>query len=116
MVQPVRDIPLIDWSRCVELREEVGREDFAEVVELFLAEAGADLAALDPSLPPAALRAALHGLKGSALNLGFAAFADLCREFEQASRHDGLAKKALQTCFDASKAELEAALTRAAVA
>jgi len=29
---------MIDWNRAAELREEVGAEDFAEVIELFLDE------------------------------------------------------------------------------
>lgn len=29
---------MIDWNRAAELREEVGAEDFSEVVDLFLEE------------------------------------------------------------------------------
>lgn len=119
MTMPENDTPLIDWTRCVQLREEVGKEDFAEVVELFLSEVDADIAALDISATPQSLCDQLHGLKGSALNLGFATFADLCQQFEQVAGRGGFdaqAKRALQTCFSASKAELDAALSRAAVA
>ena len=33
-----KDCHMIDWSRVNELRDEVGAEDFEEVVELFLEE------------------------------------------------------------------------------
>ncbi|WP_322867234.1 hypothetical protein U5922_014250 [Aquicoccus sp. G2-2] len=29
---------MIDWRKVTELRDEIGEEDFAEVVDLFLAE------------------------------------------------------------------------------
>ena len=39
---------MIDWSRVSELREEVGEEDFAEVVELFLDEVDGVIGTLAP--------------------------------------------------------------------
>ncbi|MDD9743131.1 MULTISPECIES: Hpt domain-containing protein [Marinovum] len=74
---------MIDWSRVSELREEVGEEDFAEVVELFLDEVDGVIGTLAPET--ADLEAQLHFLKGSALNLGFAAFAALCQAGETAA-------------------------------
>ncbi|WP_138466296.1 Hpt domain-containing protein [Poseidonocella sp. HB161398] len=74
---------MLDWARIEELRDEVGAEDFAEVVELFLEEAGETLGRLGPATAGVA---ELHFLKGAALNLGFAEFAQLCREAELAAR------------------------------
>jgi HPt (histidine-containing phosphotransfer) domain-containing protein len=67
---------MIDWTRVSDLREEIGAEDFAEVVEIFLEEVEAAMESLGGD--HASLEAQLHFLKGSALNLGFVDFSDLC--------------------------------------
>lgn len=72
--------PIISWDRVDELRDEVGADDFAEIVDLFLVETDATLAELRGTVDPASAEALMHALKGSALNLGFDAVADLCRE------------------------------------
>jgi len=71
---------MIDWTRVSELREEIGAEDFNEIVEIFLEEV--DAAVADLGAPDTPLDAQLHFLKGSALNLGFATFSDLCQTGE----------------------------------
>ena len=68
---------MIDWNRIDELRGEVGEEDFAQIAALFLAEMEAVVASL-PATEAAAMPDLLHGLKGSAMNLGFADLAGLC--------------------------------------
>lgn len=73
---------IIDWSRIAELRDEIGSDDFDEIVALFLAEAEESLALLAGDLPPDRMAIALHALKGSALNLGFQALAAICAEAE----------------------------------
>lgn len=77
--------PLVDWTHVADLKSAVGEEDFADIADVFLDEAAEALGRLDPS-DPAALAEGLHFLKGSALNLGFAAFARLCAEGEVAAR------------------------------
>ncbi|NRA98300.1 MAG: Hpt domain-containing protein [Rhodobacteraceae bacterium] len=72
---------MILWSRVQELRDEVGDEDFAEVVELFLEEVEAALDRL--ATAPENVREELHFLKGSALNLGFRGLALACLTAEQ---------------------------------
>ncbi len=72
---------MIDWERVAELRDEIGNDDFAEVVQLFLDEAGGAIKALDADA--ADFGAQLHFLRGSAWNLGFRAFGDLCHRGEQ---------------------------------
>ncbi|MBY6003965.1 Hpt domain-containing protein [Salipiger bermudensis] len=78
---------MIDWARVAELRDEIGAAEFEEVVPLFLQEVEAtvgDLPVLLHSAPET--EAALHSLRGSALNLGFSAFAAICDEYEAAAR------------------------------
>ncbi len=70
---------MIEWSRVNELREEVGAEDFEEVVELFLEEVEEVIDRLRSAPDPANLEGDLHFLKGSALNLGFEHFSGLCQ-------------------------------------
>lgn len=71
---------MIDWAQVKQLEEDVGSEDLADVVTLFLSEVDEAVEALQ-SLPKDAapeVAAALHFLKGSAFNLGFQEFGDYC--------------------------------------
>jgi len=72
---------MIDWDRVTELRTEVGAEEFAEVVDLFLDEVETTLARLGQT--PGQLEDELHFLKGSAWNLGFREFGALCQDGER---------------------------------
>ena len=72
---------MIDRERLQELRREIGDEDFSDVVAMFLEEMGETLAGLLAE-PGAADADALHGLRGSALNLGFSDFAAACTQAE----------------------------------
>ena len=74
---------MIDWSKVMQLRDEVGAEDFDEVVELFLDEVEDTISQLGGA--GRSLEHDLHFLKGSALNLGFSTFSDLCRDGEAAA-------------------------------
>jgi hypothetical protein len=69
---------VIDWDRVNELRSEVGDDDFADVVTIFLEETGDILARMSGVQTIDGYRADLHLLRGSALNLGFTEFAALC--------------------------------------
>ncbi len=75
---------MIDWSKAMELREEIGADDFEEVVEIFLEEVEGVLDKLRTG-DKSQLEQDLHFLKGSALNLGFRQFSTLCQEGESAS-------------------------------
>jgi len=110
---------VIDWNRVAELRDEVGAEDFDEVVELFLAEVEEELSQLEDSPDTAAMETRLHFLKGSALNLGFKAFSDLCESGETASRIGEAGKvdtEEVEACYQASKSEFLAKLRQIAAA
>ncbi len=74
---------MIDWDRVRELRTEVGEEDFAEVVELFLTEVDEATAQLAAGPDLSRLKDDLHFIKGSAYNLGFDRLGALCAEGEQ---------------------------------
>lgn len=81
---------MIDWSRLDELREEIGDEDLADVVAMFLDEADGVVGRVATGLSDAELESQLHFLKGSALNLGLAELAMLCQDGERrAANGDG---------------------------
>jgi hypothetical protein len=72
----------IDWARVRELRQEIGPEEFEAVIALFLEETGTMVDAL-AGAPAEEYAERLHGLKGTALNLGLADLARLCRDGER---------------------------------
>jgi histidine phosphotransfer protein HptB len=74
---------MIDWDRVDTLREEVGEENFAEVVALFLDEVDEVVDRFRSAPDPDALERDLHFLKGGALNLGFARLGALCQTGER---------------------------------
>lgn len=57
---------MIDWDQVLELRDEVGAEDFGEVVDVFLEEVEQGLVDLQSAGSPAELESLLHLLKGCA--------------------------------------------------
>ncbi|SPF79351.1 histidine kinase [Pseudoprimorskyibacter insulae] len=85
----------IDWMRVRELYEEIGPNDFDEVVDLFLVETS-QLLADYRSASVAEIPAALHALRGSAMNLGFRDFVALCAEGSAPEEAE------LQDCFETS--------------
>lgn len=74
---------MIDWIRVRELRDEIGDDGFAEVVELFLDEVEEVVMRLSGAPDAGRLEQDLHFLKGSAWNLGFSAFGALCQDGER---------------------------------
>lgn len=76
---------MIDWERVATLREEVGADDFEEVVDLFLEEVDTAIDVLAAKKQHEDLEEKLHFLKGSALSLGFQSFSDLCQAGENAA-------------------------------
>ncbi|MCP4820320.1 MAG: Hpt domain-containing protein [Shimia sp.] len=76
---------MINWERVEELRDEIGAEDFDEVVDLFLDEVEEVIERLSVAPVLSTLEADLHFLKGSALNLGFETFSQMCQAGEAAS-------------------------------
>lgn len=100
---------MIDWTRVSELQDEIGADDFAEVVEIFLEEVEEEIAALQSGVAEEELQGKLHFLKGSALNLGFTDFAALCAEGERAAAQQDFEQINIPNiieCYGSSKTEL----------
>ncbi|MCP3972512.1 MAG: Hpt domain-containing protein [Rhodobacteraceae bacterium] len=76
---------MIDWDRVGELRDEIGVDDFLEVVELFLEEVDEVIERMCNSPDPGQYEDDLHFVKGCALNLGFGSLAALCADGETRS-------------------------------
>ncbi len=104
---------MIDWTRVEELNSEIGAEDFAEVVELFLEEVEEVIERLKSISDISHLEEDLHFLKGSALNLGFRAFSTFCQAGETAAANgqaDTVNLVEILECYDASKSEFTSRL------
>lgn len=96
---------MIDWQRVETLLEDVGGEDFCEVVEIFLDESDAVIDRLAAAPDPARFEEDLHFLKGSALNLGFEEMAAICGAGERLASQgaaDQVDIAAVLTCYRAS--------------
>lgn len=99
---------MIRWERVNELQEEVGAEDFKEVVELFLEEVEEVIDRLRVSPDASRFEEDFHFLKGSALNLGFEALGDLCQIGE---KQPGLVDvRGVVATYEASKVEFLASV------
>lgn len=99
-------LTMIDWTRVTELRDEIGIDDFDEVVEIFLEEVEEELIKLDTPQDAPSLEAILHLLKGCALNLGFREFSTLCQKGETAAASgaaDSIDLPAVGASYRASK-------------
>lgn len=97
---------MIDWERIKNLRDEVGNEDFDDVVEIFIEEVGEMIDRLRSAPQIETLGDDLHALKGSALNLGFCTFSDLCQSGETRAnegRADEIIIAPILECYDQSK-------------
>jgi len=99
---------MIDWDRIRTLRDDIGKDDFPDVVELFVEEVSEMIEDLRKTPKLETLGAELHALKGSALNLGFETFAQLCQEGETAAINgtpETVELSPIIGCYDASKIE-----------
>ncbi len=96
---------MIDWGRIEELRTEVGEDDFAEVIEMFLDEASEVIERICESATDS-LAEDLHFLKGSALNIGFARLSIICRDSERLMERtpaDDVDVASIRQSFEASR-------------
>ncbi|MDZ7904892.1 MAG: Hpt domain-containing protein [Cypionkella sp.] len=103
---------MIDWDRVHELREEIGNDEFAEVVMMFLEEADEVLARISTSAGAPVLRDDCHFLKGAALNLGFKTLAVLCQTAEKRASDGDLGANLdeLRACYRTSRDHLLAGM------
>ncbi|MDJ0640422.1 MAG: Hpt domain-containing protein [Paracoccaceae bacterium] len=103
-----RSVDVLDMSRIAELKEEVGEDDFAEVVALFCEEVEEVLSELDTT-PQETIAGKIHFLKGSVQNIGLAEVAKLCLEEEARLKSDPNARPdaaRLRTAYQSSKDQL----------
>ncbi len=101
---------MIDRNRIAELRDEVGEEDFRDVLGIFFEEVGETLDALHAGHGEDTLRN-LHFLKGSALNIGMIEVSRLCGEGESILREAPSATidvNAIKSAYETAKSELSA--------
>src|SRR5690606_836364 len=104
---------MIDWERAAELCSEIGADGFAEIVDLFLDEVESVVKRLNERPDPSQFEADLHFLKGSAWNLGFAAFGARCQDGERraaSGRQDEVDAATIVATYFASKAEFMSGL------
>jgi histidine phosphotransfer protein HptB len=81
---------LLDQAALDELRALGGEEFLSELVDTFLAEAPAQLAALHKG-DVAEVRRAAHTLKSNGATFGAGHFSELCRELEEQAKRSDLA-------------------------
>lgn len=97
---------MIDWQRVAELRDEIGTEDFDEVVDIFLEEVEETLERMHTTKSSDTTSEDMHFLKGSALNMGFQALSAVCEKGEALSEQH-LAHTVdltmIEECYQASK-------------
>jgi HPt (histidine-containing phosphotransfer) domain-containing protein len=97
---------MIDWNRIKTLRDEIGEDDFPDVVEIFIEEVTEMISNLRETSQIETLGADLHALKGSALNLGFRSFSQLCQVGETAAANgdaETIELPPILDCYDVSK-------------
>lgn len=107
---------MLDWDRISNLRNEVGPDDFGEVVELFLEEADSVTMTLTAQTGDKNLEEALHFLKGSALTLGFCDLSNLCQISETLAskgRADEVDLEPILASYETSKSRFLAGLSNA---
>lgn len=99
---------MIDWTRVEALRDDIGADEFDEVVEIFLEEVEDVTTKLRTSPNQADLEYDLHALKNGALNLGFTQLSALCQSGEKQAaigQSDVVDVPAIVAVFDASRAK-----------
>jgi HPt (histidine-containing phosphotransfer) domain-containing protein len=93
---------MIDWSQVKSLRNDVGHDEFDEIVELFLEEVEKIVAKLREAPNISELENDMHSLKGSALNLGFATFSQMAYTVKKCQPKEMLQKLILAKSLSVS--------------
>ncbi len=106
---------MIHWPRVRQLRDEIGADEFGEVVEIFLDEVQEVIARLRADTQRREIEQNLHFLKGSALSLGFETFSKLCQDGERraaSGRGGDVDVNAIIAAYDQSRQEFQSDLAR----
>ncbi len=85
---------IVDESSLRELREIMG-DDFKLLIDTFIGDSKLRLVSIKNAIvagDPAALRAAAHSFKGSALNLSAGNLTVLCKRLEQMGRNNEMSQ------------------------
>ncbi len=101
---------MINWTRVRALRNDVGADEFEEIVDIFLDEVDDIAANLRTVTDDHGLELHLHALKNAALNLGFIDLSDLCQKAEAQAGSGQAASvdlKSLFTCLDTSLSQFK---------
>lgn len=99
---------MINWDQLRDLWTELGADEFSEVLELFLDEVEGTTLRLSKD-DSDRLSRDMHYLKGSALNLGFTDFAQMCSRNEVLATEgnlDGIDLEELSDLYARSKRHL----------
>ncbi|TMV07178.1 Hpt domain-containing protein [Ruegeria sediminis] len=106
---------MIHWPTVEQLRNEVGAEEFVEVLQIFFEEVSETFAQMRADPDRAQLERNLHFLKGSAVSLGFQTFSRLCQDGERMSASGSAGAvdlDAIVTAFEESRSAFHADLAR----
>ena len=103
---------MIDWTRIAELRNDVLGEDFAEVFEIFTEEIETVLRRLRDTPNFSTIEDDFHLMKGSAVNMGFFEFGELCRAAEKACAAGNAMAIDVEQLFDCYELSLDALKSR----
>ncbi|GFE64733.1 Hpt domain-containing protein [Litoreibacter roseus] len=103
---------MIDWARVEELISDLGKDDFREIVDMFLSEVEDRIEGLDQSDHTQFLED-LHFLKGSTNNLGFTAVGVMCVLAENAPKPNSAAE--ISDCYQKSKQAFMLGLDRMSI-
>lgn len=104
---------MIDWHRVTELKTDVLGDDFAEVFLLFLEEVEEVLSRLRENTDLSKFEEDFHFLKGSAVNVGFTEFGELCQAAEKAASSGEAARIDVESVIAAYEASVSAFMDRA---
>ena len=105
---------MIDWSHVRRLKEEVGPEDFEEMLPLFYSEIETAVRRVEASGSAEQLARDLHYLRSGALNLGFRRLSQLCAEGEKLAdqgKSDAVDIPEIRACYLASRDAFAAGLS-----
>jgi HPt (histidine-containing phosphotransfer) domain-containing protein len=87
------EMPLYDPATLLELISELGKEDTAEVLKIFLADTSGKMSAIAPDLQArSTIKREAHSIKSSSATFGFVELSRLARELESGAEAMSLAE------------------------
>lgn len=92
---------MIHWPRVQQLRDEVGTDEFDDVVRIFFEEVEEMIERIKSDPDRTRLEQNLHFLNGGAASLGFQSFADLCQKGELSAAAGSAQAVDLDAIFEA---------------